>query len=584
VTNLVLPRLERDTNHLMSPATTVCSLPLPDLSIRAGEILAPSGVSAGSMIMVDRTIRNLGVEAATARYGYFLNLNSVPGTLEVHQGGVPIPVVLPSGELTYAPSVTVDYFGHGPSEDRASELLVIPSTLAPPPGARYTLALVLDPTNQLQELDKANNLAGVGPIQITKTDLVIGGTNPPAALAAVPYVFSFEASGGFGEYAWSIIAGAAPPHITLNEDGVLSGTPTELGSWQFLVEVASGGETQVALVSFSVVPPSGPLQVVKSGAELPPATVGELYAVQLAAQGGTPPYVWTASAPSLPDGLTLSASGLLSGTPTPRALTARGPAALAVTVTDQAGNAKFDTYLLQVGESGALVITAAGLPPYRVNEQWVFDVFAGGCEGTDPATPWCHFTIPAGQSVPAGVQLTTLGKGKTAYGRLSGLVSQSGIWVFEVQVTDDAGHVARAHLRLEIDDAPLGLPDQALPDAVRGEPYAAQLRGLSGVATHWLLYSGDLPPGLGLNADGSILGTVDPMAGIRTYAFTASARDDQGNQALQAEAITVLPDPLAPKTGCATGTGEPAMFALLGVALLVRRQRRSWPLGPSWLS
>jgi hypothetical protein len=49
---------------------------------------------------------------------------------------------------------------------------------------------------------------------------------------------------------------------------------------------------------------------------LPAGTVGVLYSQQLTASGGTPPYTWTLSSGALPNGLNISASGLISGTPT----------------------------------------------------------------------------------------------------------------------------------------------------------------------------------------------------------------------------------------------------------------------------
>ncbi len=48
---------------------------------------------------------------------------------------------------------------------------------------------------------------------------------------------------------------------------------------------------------------------------LPAASVGSAYSFQFQATGGRPPYVFSYEG-SLPDGLTLSSSGLLSGTPT----------------------------------------------------------------------------------------------------------------------------------------------------------------------------------------------------------------------------------------------------------------------------
>jgi hypothetical protein len=59
--------------------------------------------------------------------------------------------------------------------------------------------------------------------------------------------------------------------------------------------------------------PSQPLSI--STASSLPARVGVKYSQQLTTAGGVAPYVWTIATGSLPEGVTLSSSGLLSGTP-----------------------------------------------------------------------------------------------------------------------------------------------------------------------------------------------------------------------------------------------------------------------------
>jgi hypothetical protein len=53
-----------------------------------------------------------------------------------------------------------------------------------------------------------------------------------------------------------------------------------------------------------------------STSSLPNGTVGQAYSQQLTASGGTPSYTWSTPPGSLPPGFNLSASGMLSGTPT----------------------------------------------------------------------------------------------------------------------------------------------------------------------------------------------------------------------------------------------------------------------------
>lgn len=79
----------------------------------------------------------------------------------------------------------------------------------------------------------------------------------PSILTACPitpgledtaYSTTFTAVGGISPYTWAIIAGALPAGLTLSSGGVLSGTPTEAGSFSFTVQVtdSAGGTDSVA--------------------------------------------------------------------------------------------------------------------------------------------------------------------------------------------------------------------------------------------------------------------------------------------------------------------------------------------------
>ncbi len=60
---------------------------------------------------------------------------------------------------------------------------------------------------------------------------------PTPAFVGKPYTYTFTASGGTGTFTYSLIAasGALPAGLTLSSAGVLSGTPTTMGTYSFLV-------------------------------------------------------------------------------------------------------------------------------------------------------------------------------------------------------------------------------------------------------------------------------------------------------------------------------------------------------------
>jgi len=48
-----------------------------------------------------------------------------------------------------------------------------------------------------------------------------------------PYTFMLQAIGGVMPYAWAKVSGSLPNGLTLNENGTISGTPTESGDFTF---------------------------------------------------------------------------------------------------------------------------------------------------------------------------------------------------------------------------------------------------------------------------------------------------------------------------------------------------------------
>lgn len=135
---------------------------------------------------------------------------------------------------------------------------------------------------------------------------------------------ALTASGGVPGYTWSIVSGALPSGLTLSSNGVISGTPTALGSRtvQLLVQDSaasalppSATQSVRTSVTINVQAINSGLGIVCSGTtisanacDITNATVGLGYSHAFSAQGGTGTYAWALS--DLPDFLTFDAANL----------------------------------------------------------------------------------------------------------------------------------------------------------------------------------------------------------------------------------------------------------------------------------
>lgn len=114
--------------------------------------------------------------------------------------------------------------------------------------------------------------------------------------------------------------------MTLAASGLLSGTPVAAGIFPLTVEI-SDANGQTVSVDTSLTVANAELTITPT--ELPAGIQGVAYTQQLTASGGVAPYSYAVTEGNLPAGLTLSAAGLLSGTPT-----GSGEASFTLTVTD----------------------------------------------------------------------------------------------------------------------------------------------------------------------------------------------------------------------------------------------------------
>jgi hypothetical protein len=171
--------------------------------------------------------------------------------------------------------------------------------------------------------------------------VVVAPASFSAPNLAVPFSQTFTASGGTSPFNYSIATGALPAGLTLSATGVLSGIPTAGGTFNFTVKAtdsSTGAGPYSGTQSYSVTIAAPTLTIVQ--VTLPVAADAIAYAQQLSTTGGTAPYTYSITSGALPTGITLSSTGLISGTSTVT------PAAFNVTiksVDSSSGTGPFNT-------------------------------------------------------------------------------------------------------------------------------------------------------------------------------------------------------------------------------------------------
>jgi hypothetical protein len=274
----------------------------------------------------------------------------------------------------------------------------------------------------------------VTPLPLTITTASLANGQVGAAYAA-----QFAASGGTPPYTWSGTAGGG---LSVSSSGAVSGTPTAAGTYTVSVTVTDSSGTK-ATGNFSVLVNPSTLKVTTSG--LPGGALTASYSASLTATGGTPPYTWTAG--GLPPGITVSSSGVLSGTPT-----SPGPFTVTVTVKDSTGVSISASLPLTIS-AAPVKITTTGISPPTLGT--AFSLAFGATGGAPPYT-WTATGLPAGVTF-------------SSTGTLSGTLGAVGSSSITVTVTDSTGMTASETLTLTValPAAPAltiaGLPSTANP-------------------------------------------------------------------------------------------------------------------------
>src|SRR6476659_4604446 len=165
---------------------------------------------------------------------------------------------------------------------------------------------------------------GVAPDAAKQFTLDIGATTSPPDFTGTPssgtvgaaYSFAFTGITGSPLPAFSVSPTTIAGGITISADGVLSGTPTASGSFPITVTAANGIAPD-AVKQFTIDISPANTNTPPDFTGTPPAgTVGSAYSFAFTGITGSPTPTFSVSPATIAGGITISAAGVLSGTPT----------------------------------------------------------------------------------------------------------------------------------------------------------------------------------------------------------------------------------------------------------------------------
>jgi len=383
-----------------------------------------------------------------------------------------------------------------------------------------------------------------------------GVTTAPNNYSATIAVSKAGAAGATVTFA--VTAGSLPPGMTMSAQSsgsgtVITGNPTQAGTFNFTVKATDGGLTSTLAYQITVTVQGPPDQLLCDPADnggflisgvcvLPDAVVGVPYQGHLVTShkaGGALSVV----VGSLPPGLSLSATfgpsgAVVGGTPGQPGI--EGGSSFTAQGTGDQGQPLYQAYSIAVDQNVPLAINASGGTDLSgtVGQAFAQDFFLSG--GAGPYT----WVVAAGQ-LPPGLTLQTTAGPRDAENELAGTPTTAGTYTFTMRLTDYDGQQATQQFTFTV-DPPLQITPTTLATGTVGVPYSRDLPAQGGAPPYsWSVVTNinELPPGLTLGATppdfNNVLTGTPTQAG--TFRFPMQVQDSQDNTVSGTLTITINP-------------------------------------------
>jgi len=379
----------------------------------------------------------------------------------------------------------------------------------------------------------ANGCSGTGTTYtIVIACQVITVNNPANANGTANSAFSetFTNTGAIGAVTYSLASGTLPAGLTLAANGVLSGTPTQTGSFPITVTVTDSngctgtGGTYTIIIGCQTITVTNPANTAGTASSPFSETFTQTGAI------GTATFT---TASTLPTGLTLSAAGVLSGTPTQT-----GSFPIVVTVTDSNGcTGTSSTYTLNIG-CQTITVTNPANTAGTVSAPFSETFTQTGAIGTA--------TFTTASTLPLGVTLA-------ANGVLSGTPTQPGSFPIVVTVTDSNGCTGTsATYTLVIACQTITVTNPANATGPAGSPFSETFTQTGAIGSATFTTTSTLPTGLTLSTAGVLSGT--PMQG-GTFPIVVTVTDSNGCTGTSATYTLIITCPVITVNNPANANG-----------------------------
>jgi len=333
-----------------------------------------------------------------------------------------------------------------------------------------------------------------------------------------------------------------------------------------LIATSVQDPTKSASIAITLEPPPG-----ITIASLPDGINATAYSQQVQASGGVGTLSFTVSAGTLPAGLTMSASGLITGKPTGSNVTSN----FTITVSDQGTPplTNMKALSIHIAPPPALTITSTSpLPNGTTNVAYNSSGAVSATGGIAPVT----FAITGG-TLPHGLSLNT------STGLITGTpdttANNFGVFNFTVQVSDSAipPQTPSKAFSMTINPPMLAITNTTLPNGQVGLNYSGTVQAMGGFPPlAFSVSGGTLPNGLALNAANGAITSMPTVA--NTFMFTIKVQDAAAQMVTQAYTVTI-----APPISVALTTPPPAMLqAALTAQVAATVSNDSGSLGVDW--